>query len=408
MPTPCTATCRTVRMTEPVPAGPASRDARALHECVEVSRELGADPFLVLYGGGNSSGTQDGVVYVKASGHDMGAIGPDGFAPLPRDGVVSLLDVESMSDGELVARLRDLLLDPAASSPSIETPLHALLPHESVLHSHADAIVTLTNTVDAEQVVRDALGPHVLLVPYCMPGFELAQWIRRALPTLDLDALDGIVLQHHGLVVFGDSAREAKQQHDDIVGRASEWIRSRTSVEFTKDDAERPVSVESSPALRALINELEGVFGGASGGALVVDAITSPQIERFLTRPDLPRITQQGPTTLEHVIRTKRVPMLGAATADFARAYEHYFARHSARSDETLTMLEALPRVSLLEGVGLVGIGRTPAEALAARTIYRHTIRIIEAAEALGGYRSISEADAFDIEYWELEQAKLR
>lgn len=375
-----------------------------LDECVDASRRLGSDPFLVLFGGGNSSAKHHSTLYVKASGHDMGTITAKGFAPLKRDSVVSMLTQDSMSDGELVSKLRALLLDPEASNPSIETPLHALLPHESVLHTHADAIVTLTNTVGSDQLIADVLGSRVAVVPYCMPGFELAKHIQGMIASVDLDELDGIVLKHHGLFTFGPTAEVALDRHLSLIDRAAAWIENATGVRYLADPDEAPVTIDHSPALADLHAQLTVTFGGE----FAVDAVDSPQIAAFLARDDLDTITQQGPTTLEHVIRTKRVPLIDRDLDGFAESYRAYFERHRMRHEAPLMMVEPYPCVALDPDAGIVGIGRTAQQARAARTIYRHTARIIEAAEALGGYRSISEEDAFDIEYWELEQAKLR
>ncbi|WP_159622065.1 class II aldolase/adducin family protein [Ruania rhizosphaerae] len=376
----------------------------ALEQCIHASRRLGSDPYLVLYGGGNSSATSDGVVRVKASGHDMGTIGPGGFAPLRRQDVLDLLSAPTMSDADLLQRLRAALLDPAAPTPSIETPLHALLPQESVLHTHADAIVTLTNSEHAAENIRSALGKRVLVLPYLMPGFTLAQAIRELMEQTDLTAFEGIVLTHHGLITFGDDAASAYRRHLDLVERASAWITERTGIRFVDDEDETVLTTGDSARMDRLVGRLEDEIGGS----FTAEAVRSPEIDAFLARADLAEVTGRGPSTLEHVIRTKRTPLLGEDVAGFAAQYTDYFQRNRDRSDEQLTMLDPAPRVVLDPSFGIAGVGRTPEQAQAARVIYRHTIRIIEAAERLGGYRTISEADAFDIEYWELEQAKLR
>ncbi|MFW2514051.1 class II aldolase/adducin family protein [Demequina sp. SO4-13] len=375
-----------------------------LKQCVVASQRLGSDPFLVLYGGGNSSAKADSTVYVKASGHDMGTITAEGFAPLDRDAVVSMLEQDRMSDGDLVAGLRKLLLDPKSSNPSIETPLHALVPYASVLHTHADAIVTLTNTVESDRLIESVLGSRVAVVPYCMPGFALAKYVQSMIETVNIHDLEGIVLKHHGLFTFGPTAEVALDRHLRLVDRASAWIARATGVQYTEDPEELTVDNDSSQRLTALRTNLDESFGGE----FVLDAVTSPSIAAFVARPDLDEITQRGPTTLEHVIRTKRVPLVDGDITRFAKRYRAYFDRHRPRYKDPLVMLEPYPCVALDPDFGICGIGRTAQQARAARTIYRHTARIIEAAESLGGYRSISEADAFDIEYWELEQAKLR
>lgn len=377
---------------------------RALSECVQASRLLGGDPHLVLHGGGNSSAKVGDTIHVKASGYDMGSIGPEGFAPLDRRALDRLLDRPVLTDGEMVDGLRAALLDPSSSNPSIETLLHNLLPQESVLHTHADAIVTLTNTRGGGELLEMLLGSDVMLLPYCMPGFDLARLVQREWTARGHAAVRGIVLAHHGLFTFAESAQVAYEEHVELVGLAETLIRDRTGIAFEDDPDEQRVTEADDSALHAFAGHVREVCGSP----VSLWALRSPDIQRFLDRPDLDRITQQGPSTLEHVIRTRRTPLLGRDVEAYEREYRAYFERNRGRSVERLTMLEPTPRVILDPELGLVTAGRTEAQARAAEDIYRHTIRIVTAAEALGGYVSISEGQAFDIEYWELEQAKLR
>lgn len=375
-----------------------------LVECARTSRLLGGDPSLVLHGGGNSSAKDGSTIYVKASGHDMATIGPEGFAPLDRQALDVLLDRPALTDGEMVRGLRGALLVPDAPTPSIETLLHNLLPHTSVLHSHADAIVTLTNTRDGDALLARLLGPGVLVLPYCMPGFDLARMVGGEWAQRGSADVSGIVLAHHGLFTFADEAASAYRSHLAIVGRAADLVRDRTGVTFADDPAEVVVQEADDPQLAAFAEEVRG----ETGSQVVLRAVRSPAIDAFIARPDLGSVTQRGPATLEHVIRTKRVPLLGRDVRGFVEAYVAYVDRHRHRSATPLLMLDPVPRVVLDASLGLVTTGRTPREAAIAADIYRHTMRIITAAEALGGYVSIDESQAFDIEYWELEQAKLR
>ncbi|WP_435298810.1 class II aldolase/adducin family protein [Timonella sp. A28] len=371
-----------------------------LEECAEVSRTIGSNPFMTLHGGGNTSVKTEDVLYVKASGFDLAALTPEGLAPLSRHALAIMLERDHMSDTELVEGYRAARLEPGPA-PSIEALLHNFLPHRFVLHSHADAIVTLTNALGADHVAL-ALGVEVLRLPYSMPGFELAQTIREAFAARSSQPL-AIVQDHHGLFTYADDADEARALHECLVDRAQSYIFERTGVAFADDDSETRTLHDAS-GMVALSDQLREFHDGD----IYYDVRSSARVDEFLARADLAEVTQRGGASLEHVIRTKRWPMIGVNVPAFAHQYLDYFDRNSARYDVHLTMLDVLPRVALIAGTGLVGIGRTEKEASIAADIYRHTMRIIEAASLLGGYQSVTEQQSFDIEYWELEQVKLR
>jgi rhamnose utilization protein RhaD (predicted bifunctional aldolase and dehydrogenase) len=369
-------------------------------QCIKASRLLGQDPFLVLYGGGNISVKNSDTVWVKASGHDMGDITPDGLAPLDRHKLNRMLERATMSDAEMVSSYRDCLRDSSYATPSIESLLHNYLPANFVLHTHADAIVTLTNTVGGEQIVQEALGHDVWTLPYCFPGFVLAKLIQSEI--VNPRAPEGLVLTHHGLFTMDDDPVEAYRKHKSLVERAEAFILERTGVIFLEDSGETLTT--HSAALSQLRNRLTDSYGGE----VHLVQRSSPAISAFFELPGYPEITQRGPTTLEHVIRTKRVPALVDDIESYGQSYRKYFDKYNGGYPADLIMLDELPRVILDADLGIIGVGRTDSGAAIAADIYRHTIRVIEAAEALGGYSSISAQQAFDIEYWELEQAKLR
>jgi rhamnose utilization protein RhaD (predicted bifunctional aldolase and dehydrogenase) len=371
---------------------------------VAASRLLGGDPYLVLHGGGNSSVKDGGTIHVKASGHDMATIGPDGFAPLDRAALDALVVRDGLSDTEMVAGLRAALLDPASATPSIETLLHHLLPAAAVLHTHADAVVTLTNSRDGAALLADALGPDVPVLPYCKPGFDLAHLVRREWPGIAAGEVPAFVLAHHGLFTVADRATEAASRHRALVDAAADAVREATGVVLADEPGEVRVGEDDDPALRAFGEHVRAV----TGSPVSLHALRSPGVAAFLARDDLAEVTQRGPSTLEHVIRTHRTPLVGRDVEGYVAAYTAYVDRNRHRAGGPVTLLDPTPRVVLDPELGLVTVARTPAQARVAEDIYRHTMRIITAAEALGGYRTITEGQAFDIEYWELEQAKLR
>lgn len=384
----------------------------ALHECVEASRRLGGDSFLTLHGGGNTSTKTADTLWVKASGFNLGTIVPAGFAPLDRSQLDELVAHDTLSDSELVEGLRAALLDPNSKDPSIEAPLHHILPHTSVLHSHADSIVALTNTTQGLPLVEKVLGDDLLIVGFTMAGFELGKTVQAALAERGDRPTTGIVLANHGLFTFGDTAESALARHLELVNTAAAYIERETGVRFEDDADETRFSLDepahaSAEQLRRL-EEIRDEIRARTDADWAVQALQSEGVSRFVARDDLARVSQQGTASLEHVIHTKRVPMIDGDFAAYEQEYRAYFERNAPRSAEEVTMLDPVPRVILDRELGLVTTGRDKKAARIASDIYRHTMRIIEAAELLGGYRSVTEEQAFDVEYWELEQRKLR
>ena len=388
-----------------------------LQECAAITRRLGADGYLTLHGGGNTSVKIGSTIFVKGSGFNLGTISPAGFAALRRRELDNMLAEDHLSDTAMADGFRAALLDEAMPSPSIEALLHNLLPFKAVFHTHADPVVSLTNTVHGLDLPRKIFGSRVLYLPYCKPGFHLAKRIHELWAEESTPETEGIVLAHHGLFTFSDDIEQAYAVHLDLVHLAREYIRERTGVRFQDDvDESQRSSVdeqhEEGGAIQEELRVLAAGCGAAAGNPTLALAVTSPAIRHFIARADLKSITQRGPATLEHVIHTKRVPLLSSDVLDisaYVDAYREYFSRLSTgMPNRRLAMLTPEPRVILHPRLGLVTTGRTAERARIAQDIYRHTMRVIEAAEAMGGYRTITEAEAFDIEYWELEQRKLR
>ena len=375
-----------------------------VEQCAQASRALGADPSLVLHGGGNSSvktawrdvtGRDVDAVYVKGTGRDMATITEDGFAPLDLARLRELLELESLSDSDMVRELAAARLDPFAPQPSVEALLHAFLPFPAVLHSHADAVVGLTSVADGEWLVREVLGERVVVIPYVMPGFELARAVRRLWPERAHDGTVGMVLLNHGLFTFAATSREAYELHLELIAAAAARL---PRAKATEPPDLPPVPVTELADLRRAISR-------AAGRPMIVQRHSDRDARRFVARPDLASLATRGPLTPDHVIRTKRTPLVGRDVDAFASEYAAYFARHA---QEALTMLDPAPRVVLDPQLGMLTAGATVRDAQIAADIYHHTIPVLEAAEdALGGYVALPEAQLFEVEYWELEQAKL-
>lgn len=372
-----------------------------LDQCVHASRLLGAEPDLVLHGGGNTSvkvtiddvtGKPVEVLYVKGSGWDLASIERPGFAPLRLARLRELLEVAELRDSAMMNELRCALLNAKAPDPSVETLLHAALPHASILHSHADAVITLSNL--EKPLVQDVFGDQVLVIPYVMPGFGLARKVAELYSQHVTDRTIGLVLMNHGLVTFGVDAKEAYGRHIQLVTQAEQYLG-----EYAPGEADVP---EIPPIVLAKIRSR---ISEAAGEPMIVSRHTDPAVMSFVSRSDLADVAGRGPATPDHVIRTKRVPLIGRGATTYMSDYKQYF---EANATADLTMLDPAPRVVLDTELGMLTVGKQAKDADIARDIYLHTIKIIEQAEAIGGYRALPPADIFAVEYWELEQAKLK
>ncbi len=383
----------------------------ALDCCVYGSRLLGSDRALVLHGGGNTSvkdnwvditGQVVSALYVKGSGWDLASIELQGFTPLPLDRLNDLLALDSLSDADMVGELSLARLRHDAPQPSVETLLHAFLPYPAVQHSHADVILGLTNVSCADETLDEVYGDDVVVVPYVMPGFDLAKAVQECWDDQAHAGTIGMVLRHHGLFTFGDTTREAYSRHVDLISRAEMYLDRVSPYGSAPPSDETKFVLAELAALRRSLTD-------AAGRPMLVSRHYDPAIARFVSRSDLESLTNRGPLTPDHIIRTKRAPMVGRDVDGFVEAYKTYFDRNAERSRENLMMLDPCPRVVLDPRFGMLTVGTTVKETDIAADIYRQTIPILERLEdGRGGYVALSEEDLFDVEYWDLEQAKLR
>lgn len=388
------------------------------------SRLIGREPSLVLHGGGNTSvktqlvddtGQPVEVLCVKGSGWDLGDIEPAGLPAVRLSTLTALRSLEAMSDEDMVNAQRTRLLDAGAPNPSVETLLHAFLPAKFIDHSHADAILACVDQPDAARICAALFGDRLALVPYVMPGFALA---KLAAEFADRHPkAEGLLLLQHGLFTWGASARESYERHVWAVDAAERYI-------GTWQQAQPPaVSQSTSVEPARFYPELRGRIGEGQR-RYCFDMRSSDAIRRFVARDDLAAVSQRGPVTPDHVIRTKATPLLldlrerplgeyaneiERALTKFRTDYRGYFSRQSeARPGRKIKALDADPRVILAPGAGvLIGVGSSPKAARVAADLYEHTIDVIAAAEAIGSYQALPESDLFDMEYWSLEQAKL-
>jgi len=378
---------------------------------VYTSRLLGRDKSLVLHGGGNTSvkirqkdlfGAEEDILYVKGSGWDLETIEPQGFSPVRLAHVLRLTELASLSDPEMVNQLTTHMLRASAPAPSIETILHGTLPWKFVDHTHADAVLAVSNTRDGDRRIRDVYGRRCVVIPYLMPGFDLAQYCAREFKLQGTPDTVGMVLLNHGIFSFGETARESYERMIELVTLAEKYLESKHAWSVALKPSSAPTAeAKSQAALRRAISDL-------AAAPMILHTVTSERAIGFAQHPQVSRISQQGPATPDHVIRTKRTPLLGAGVASYAEGYRRYFNDHAPKAKETKTMLDPAPRVVLDPAFGLAAAGRTARDAAIVAEIYDHTINVILRAEALGGFQALPQKDIFDVEYWDLEQAKLK
>jgi len=390
---------------------------------VYTSRLIGQDPALVLHGGGNTSvkttviddiGEEVKVLCVKGSGWDLASIEPAGLPAVRLESLGALRTRDALSDEDMVNAQRTRLIDSSSPNPSIETLLHGFLPHKFIDHSHADAVLALVDQPDAEAICKEVYGARLAVVPYVMAGFALA---KLATEIYEKDpGVEGLVLLKHGLFTFGNTAKESYERHIRAVDDAEHFAAMKRAAARVSCTSPAPLSYETiGPILRGRL--------GAGARHYLLALRRSAEIEAFLARADLQSVTQRGTATPDHVIRTKRVPLLldiratmdsaavgahiDARLASYRQDYVAYVEREASQKGRRVAQLEPDPRIILVPGLGLLAAGASDKAARIAADIYEHTIAVIEAAEAIGHYEALAASDLFDMEYWSLEQAKL-
>jgi rhamnose utilization protein RhaD (predicted bifunctional aldolase and dehydrogenase)/NAD(P)-dependent dehydrogenase (short-subunit alcohol dehydrogenase family) len=393
---------------------------------------LGRDPLLVLHGGGNTSvksrarddlGQEHEVICVKGSGWDMADIEPAGLPAVKLAPLRELRGLVALSDEAMVNVQRLNLIDSAAPNPSVETLLHAFLPHKFVDHTHAAAVLSLVDQPDGEALAREVYDGRLGIVPYIAPGFGLA---KEAADVFEQNPhVEGLILHKHGIFTFGESAREAYERMIEMVSLAESRLRQGRPIVFRP--RESAAALASAPEIAPIIRGACALPPSAPGGEptrFVMTFRTGPEILAYVSGVELSDYSQRGVVTPDHIIRTKNTPLvlpepeagsLGDFTsavregvADFIARYDDYFARENAALGGTKTKLDPSPRVVLVPGVGLFGLGRTAKDAHIAADLAENTVRVVTDAEGIGRYEPLPASDLFALEYWSLEQAKLK
>ena len=389
----------------------AAKAADDLELRVYTSRLLGAEPSLVMHGGGNTSvkltrtnlvGEQQEILFVKGSGVDLASITASGFSPVKLEPLKKLAGLKSMSDQQMVSELLANMTRPTAPTPSVEAILHAILPHKFVDHTHADAVVTITNSVNGADRIAEVYGDNVVVIPYVMPGFDLARLCGDMFPKAANPRTTGMVLLNHGIFSFGATARESYERMIELVTRAEDYLKKKKAWDVKFVPADKPAKTDLTE-----IATLRRNVSAAAGFPVVMIRHSDEKSMGFAQRADVQNVALQGPATPDHVIRTKRFPMIGRNAEAYAAEYKQYFQQQEPSAPERKVCLDPAPRVILDPELGMVTVGRSAGDASVAADIYSHTIDIISRAELLGGYRALPASDLFAVEYWDLEQAKL-
>jgi rhamnose utilization protein RhaD (predicted bifunctional aldolase and dehydrogenase) len=394
------------------------------------TRLLGSDPKLVLHGGGNTSvkttakdqlGEDVDVLCVKGSGWDMGNIEPQGLPAVRLHELRRLRRLNTLSDEDMVNFQRINLLDSTAPNPSVETLLHAFLPHKFIDHTHSTAVLALTDQPDGEKTAREIYGSRVATVPYFIPGFTLAKAVA---DVFDANPnVEGLILPRHGIFTFAEDAKTAYEKMIEFVTLAEERLqKDRRPLKQATLPAHIARAADIAPILRGAVAIERNVMAGTVKRQILCFR-SNPTILAYVNGADLARYSQVGVVTPDHTIRTKNWPLIvpapdahkldewaknvHAAVDAFAAHYHDYFARNNETSTPKKKELDPLPRVILVPGVGMFGLGATAKDAAIAADIAENTIEVITDAEAIGEYKCISENDMFEVEYWSLEQAKL-
>ncbi|PLA74614.1 oxidoreductase [Hydrogenovibrio sp. SC-1] len=377
---------------------------------VYTSRLLGNNPNLVMHGGGNTSvkSTVNGedILYVKGSGWDLETIEPAGFAPVKMSTLLSMAQQDHLSDTDMVAQQRQAMINPEAPNPSVEAILHAVIPFKFVDHTHADALVTISNTPNGKTILQKIYGDRVLFVPYVMPGFILAKAVYEQTKDLDWSQYDGMVLEHHGLFTFSDSAKTAYDKMIELAGLAENYLLENTQL---------PNPLPSEGVTESYLSKLTSAVAQIKcpEAPETILAMVNPfSIAKALAQRDLSVLKQASVLTPDHIIRTKQKPLIlsgDEALIDeelqaYITAYQRYFDQYQTGE----TCLNPAPNYVIIQGEGSLAFGKTEKEVSIIQDINNHTFEAILRAQDLGGYVPLSDAELFEMEYWELEQAKLK
>jgi len=374
-----------------------------LEHRVYTSRLLGSDPSLVLHGGGNTSvkSIVDGeeVLYVKGSGWDLATIEAEGFAPVKLEVLKKMATLPQLSDSEMVSQQKEAMLDKSAPNPSVEAILHAIIPFKYVDHTHSDAVVTISNSENGIDYINK-IYPNHLVIPYVMPGFILAQTIYNELQNINWETCEGIILHNHGIFTFDNDSKKSYEKMILGVSKAEEFLDKNAPLVLKEYSVENNLNIK----------KLQAILSKEKGYDVVIKVNQSPLALHYSSQNNIQNLATRGVLTPEHIIRTKRNPLIiedeniQDSLDNFEEDYLEYYNQFTSNE----IMINPSPNWAVVKNYGTLSFGKTEKEASIIEDINNHTMQAVLRADLLGGYESISLSDSFDMEYWELEQAKLK
>jgi rhamnose utilization protein RhaD (predicted bifunctional aldolase and dehydrogenase)/NAD(P)-dependent dehydrogenase (short-subunit alcohol dehydrogenase family) len=399
---------------------------------IYTSRLLGRESRLVLHGGGNTSvktiendlfGIETTVLRVKGSGWDLAAIEPIGLPAVRLAPLLTVEQLDQLSDEAMVNYLRGCLMDSSAPTPSVETLLHAFLPHKYIDHTHPADVLALVDQETGDHLARQVFGDRVGYVPYIMPGFSLAK--AAASEYRRNPKVEGLVLLKHGLFTFGETAQQSYSRTIELNNLAAGFVQKNRRVPVfisgPRSEKELGSTADVAPILRGCLAKASQ---NSTPTRWVLDLRCSDQILEFMSGGYLADYASRGTVTPDHLIRTKGVPLLlsspeadalpefrreaAGAIDDYILRYRAYFDRNNSRLRQSKSPLDPIPRVALVPGCGLFGIGKSAKDAAVVADLAEMWVETVRAAESIGRFASLDESEQFAVEYWSLEQAKLR
>ncbi|SDN88336.1 rhamnulose-1-phosphate aldolase/alcohol dehydrogenase [Alkalicoccus daliensis] len=399
-----------------------------LDELVYRSNLIGSDRAVCNFGGGNTSikttekdfrGRDVEVMWVKGSGSDLATMGSHNFTGLKLDDIAPLKEREDMSDEDMVAYLSHCMINSSHPRSSIETLLHAFLPYKHVDHTHPDAIISIACADNGKEIAKEIFGDRFVWVPYIRPGFKLSKMIAdgvAANPKADL-----VLMEKHGLVVWGETAKESYDKTIDVINEAEAYI-NKAGESKEAFGGEKYQSLEESERREVLSDVMPFIRGQVfEEKAMILTYDDNEEVLTFVNSNNAEKLSQVGAACPDHLVHTKRVPLfvdwnpqsesaedlkekLKSSIAAYKKEYQEYFERNKNEGD---VMFEPSPRVILIPGLGMVNTGKDLKMANVSGALYNRAVQVMKGATYLGEFVSLNENESYEIEYWPLELYKL-
>lgn len=400
----------------------------SLEELVYRSNILGKDRSIVNWGGGNTSvksveknfkGEDVEVLWVKGSGSDLATMTKENFTALNLNDIEPLKEKDDMSDEDMVNYLSHCMLDSKHPRSSIETLLHAFLPYKHVDHTHPDAIISIACADNGKEIAEEIYGDRMVWVPYIRPGFKLSKLIADGVAA-NKNA-DLVVMEKHGLVTWGETSKESYDKTIEVIREAEDYINKKSGGTDLFGGAQYE-TLESEKRKEALVKIMPVVRGSVSTEKKMIVAYNdSDEILEFVNSAEAKELSQVGAACPDHLVHTKRTPlyvewnpqkdsvdqlkeMVKDGIEKYKEEYIKYFERNSSEEDE---IMEVLPRVILIPGLGMINTGKSWSAAKVSDGLYQRAIAVMKGTYPLGQFVSLNESESFAIEYWPLELYKL-